>query len=257
MKKYHFISGLPRSGANILNSILNQNPKFHATTSNPLARFVRQIINESNYLPEYQLQCSQEKQIGLLQNLIDTYHSEPDKQVFFNTNTLWTGLLPALEQISPESRVICCVRDINEILNSFEKLFRSNPFVVSKFYTENQAETVYTRSVAAMTSGSPLRSAYDSLKEAITGYQKYMVMVLEYRYLTTDPESAMKSVYNFINEPYYMHDFENLASLDESYSMYAGIPGLYQVRKKVERNNQPMILPPDIINQFHGLEVWR
>jgi len=222
-----------------------------------LAGFVRQIINESNYLPEYRLQCSQEKQIGLIKNLIDTYHSDTDKQVFFNTNTLWTGLLPALEQITPDSRVICCVRDINEILNSFEKLFRSNPFIVSKFYSESQSETVYTRSVTAMTMGSPLRSAYDSLKEAITGYQKHMIMILEYRYLTTDPESAMKSVYNFIKEPYYKHDFENLKSLDKSYDMCAGIPGLYQVRKTVERSNEPLMLPPDIINQFQGLEVWR
>src|SRR3569832_2806671 len=36
MKKYHFISGLPRSGSTLLAALLLQNPRFHAGMTSPV-----------------------------------------------------------------------------------------------------------------------------------------------------------------------------------------------------------------------------
>jgi len=257
MKTYHFISGLPRSGSTLLTAILNQNPKFYSNISNPLARFVKRIIIESHSGPGYYLQCPETKQQKLIQQLVDTYHYDIAAEVCFNTNRGWTSLLPVLEKTYPTSRVICCVRDIPEILNSFEKLFKSNPFVISKLYTEETAETVYTRSTSLMIPGGMVRDAYDSLKEAITGPQKYMLMIIEYKHLTNKPEETMRALYNFIGEPYYQHDFNNLESNWEAYDHEVGIPGLHRIRRKLENKSTEIVLPPDIWQQFSDLEVWR
>ena len=45
-KKYHFISGLPRSGSTLLAALLRQNPDFHASMSGPIAALFEGIINQ-------------------------------------------------------------------------------------------------------------------------------------------------------------------------------------------------------------------
>lgn len=257
MKKYHFISGLPRSGSTLLTAILNQNPRFYSNISNPLARFVKRITTESYSGPGYHLQCPEIKQIKLIQSIVDTYHYDIDQEVCFNTNRGWTALLQVLEKTHPNSRVICCVRDIPEILNSFERLFKQNPFEMSKLYNDESAENVYTRSNSLMMPGGTVRFAYDSLKEAITGPQKYMVMVLEYKQLVSKPAETMRALYNFIGEPYYQHDFDNLESNWSQFDAEVGISGLHNIRKKLEQKSMDIVLPPDIWQQFSDLEVWR
>ena len=257
MQKYHFISGLPRSGSTLLTSILNQNPRFNSNISNPLARFVRSIITESYAGPGYHLQCPEEKRLELIQNLISTYHSHLKQEICFNTNRGWTALLPLLDNSYPDSKVICCVRDINWILDSFERLFRSNPFTISKLYSEQEAESVYTRCYSLMNEGHTLRFAYDCLKEAITGPHKHKIMLLEYNQLVKHPELTMRSLYNFIQEPYYNHDFNDVEASYDEYDFEAGINGLHKIRKRVEYIERQPIIPPDIWSQFSNLEVWR
>lgn len=257
MQKYHFISGLPRSGSTVLTSILNQNPKFHSSIANPLAKFVLAIINESFSSSGYNIQCSEKKRIELIQQIIKTYYSDIPKDVCFNTNRGWTNLLPVVDKVFPDAKVICCVRDINSILDSFEILFKKNPFIVNKLYNGNDAESVYSRAYSMMSPGYPLRFAYDSLKEGISGPHKHKIMLIEYNTLTQNPELIMKALYNFIDEPYYNHDFNNIESDNTEFDFEVGISGLHSIRKKLEFIERESILPPDILREFSGLEVWR
>jgi sulfotransferase len=257
MKKYHFISGLPRSGSTLLTSILNQNPRFNSNISNPLARFVRSIIIESHASPGYALQCPEEKRIELIQQLIQTYHSHIQQEVCFNTNRGWTNLLPQLETVLPDAKVICCVRDIKWILDSFERLFKENPFVLSKMYSEEEAENVYSRAYALMTPGHSVRFAYDSLKEAMTGPQKRKIILVDYEQLTQNTEQTMRALYSFIGEPYFEHDFNDVESSFDEFDLDAGIIGLHKIRKEVRFIERQPILPPDLWNEFANLEVWK
>ena len=77
-------------------------------------------------------------------------------------------------------------------------------------YAPDSVQTVYTRADTQMTPGSTLRFAYDSLKEAIPGHNKQNLLLVEYDELTQSPEKIMRQVYEFINEPYYDHDFSSV-----------------------------------------------
>jgi sulfotransferase len=257
MKTVHYISGLPRSGSTVLTSILNQNPNFYANISNPLPRFVQTIITETESAPEYSYECPEPLRIKLIHNLIQTYHSTTDRPVCFNTNRGWTSMMPLIEAVDNKSRVICCVRDINWILDSFEVLFRKNPFSLSRLYDEYERETVYTRANALMAQGHTVRFAYDCLKEAITSNQKHMLMLIEYDNLTKNPKQVMQALYNFIEQPYFEHDFENIEASYDEYDRIAGIKDLHKVRKRIEYVPRRPILPPDIWQQYSNLEVWR
>ena len=251
------MSGLPRSGSTLLTSILNQNPKFYSTISNPLARFCKSVVVETFAGPGYQLECPEAKRIKLIENLIKTYHEDYPQEVCFNTNRGWGLLLPMLDQTFPDAKLICCVRDINWILDSFEVLFRKNPFTLSRLYSEEDRQTVYTRANSLMMPGHTVRFAYDSLKEAIVGPQKHKIFLVEYEQLTKNTEQTMRSLYNFIGEEYYNHDFNNVNCSYDEYDDDAGIKGLHTIRKEVKYMPRQPIIPPDIWNEFSGLEVWR
>ena len=131
MKNYYFISGLPRSGTTLLSTILNQNPKFQASISGPLARFARAIITESSSQGGYRHQCPEVKRKTMIKSLFENYYDDVTKEVIFDTNRGWNLLLPLLKDLYPYTKVIICVRDIASILDSFEVLIRKNPYANS------------------------------------------------------------------------------------------------------------------------------
>lgn len=256
-KKVHMISGLPRSGSTLLSTILNQNPDFTANISSPLARFVRAVITESHAGPGYHLQCDEPRRIKLIQGLVENYYYDTDAPVCFNTNRGWTALTDVLAVSNPESKVICCVRDIPAILDSFETLFRKNPFSISKMYSQEEATNVYTRCDALMNPGHTLKFAYDSLREAMSGSNSHKLLIVEYEELARTPEKVIRSLYSFINEPYFDHDFTAVEASYDEYDADANINGLHKIRKGVSYISRKPIIPQDIWQKYSGLEGWR
>lgn len=257
MQQHYFISGLPRSGTTLLSTILNQNPLFQASISGPLARFSHAIIEESSSQGGYRYQCDEAKRKKLIQGLFSNYYDNPSKQVFFDTNRGWTLLLPLLKDLFPYTKVIACVRDINWILDSFETLVRKNPYALTTMFSPEENTNVYSRAQTLMHESRTVGFAYMALKQAITGAEKNMLMLVEYETLCKQPENTLKSIYSFINQPYFQHDFDNVEISYDEFDQDVNLKGLHTTRKKVEWVERKMILPPDIQQRFAGLEVWR
>ena len=100
--QFNFISGLPRSGTTLLSTILNQNPKFQASISGPLARFARAIIQESSAQGGYRLQCPEPTRKKIIHGIFDNYYHDTSKEVVFDTNRGWTLLTPLLKELYPQ-----------------------------------------------------------------------------------------------------------------------------------------------------------
>lgn len=257
MKKYHFITGLPRSGTTLLSTILKQNPRFEASISGPLARYVRAIIHESSSQGGYRFECPPEKRKKLLLGLFDNYYDDETKQVAFNTNRGWSLLLPTVKDMYPQSKILMCVRDIGWILDSFETLQRKNPYVFTSMFSPDENINVYTRAETLLNPGRTLGFAYSGLKQAITGEHRHSIMLIEYDDLARNPEMMMRAVYNFIGEPYYPHDFNNVEASYDEFDEDVQLPGLHTTRKKIEFIPRDTIIPPDIWQTVRGMEVWR
>lgn len=256
MKKYHFISGLPRSGSTLLSSILKQNPRFHASITDPLATLVKGVLETCQHGPGMKSEVPIERRKNLLYSLFEGYYKEVDSEVCFNTNRAWTVITPLLKELFPDSKIICCVRDIKWILDSFELAARKNPLSTNTVFEGDNNRNVYTRMDSLMSSGGILEFPYTSLKQAITSEEQNMIMLVEYEQLCKNPEGMLKAIYNFIDEPYYKHDFDNVDGAWDEYDMDIGIP-LHKVKRKVEWKPRQTILPPDIINKYSNMEVWR
>ena len=264
MKKYHFIAGLPRSGSTLLAAILNQNPNFFAGISNPLGEFVKHIINSANLDPGWRSYTSDERMKLVISGLFDNFYYDVEKPVCFSTNRNWATQFHILNAIYPNAKIICVVRDIVEILNSFEWLYQKNPFKISAVYgptlKENEDEpsfvskNVYQRSYGTLTYIDRHLSA---LKEIYFGPYNHKMMLIEYKHLCENPTNVIKNLYEFIEEPLYSHDFNKLEYENISYDYHMNAPGMHTVRKNVQSDNKSLILPFDIIEKCTGMEFWR
>lgn len=254
-KKYHFITGLPRSGSTLLSSILKQNPRFHASITDPLATMVKGVIETSQDGPGMKTEVPIERRKNIVKALFEGYYQDVDKEVIFNTNRAWTLLTPQMKDLYPESRMIVCVRDINWILDSFETAHRKNPMSINTA-TGGLSGTVYSRVEGLMEEKGIVGFPYIGIKQAITGNEKNMLLLVEYDQLCKTPKDIMQAVYQFIDEPYYEHDFNNVENNWDEYDAEIGIK-LHQVRKQVQFIPRKSILPPDIQQKFANMEVWR
>jgi len=255
MKKYHFITGLPRSGSTLLTSILNQNPKFHSSITDPLATFIKGMLETLVNEPGMKSEFPEFRRANCIRGMFDGYYEHIDKEVIFNTNRAWTYLTPQVKHVWPNAKMIVCVRDVNWVLDSFEVAHRKSPLSTNTV-TGGPGKSVYERVDMLMTDQGVVGFPYVGIKQAITSNERNMLMLVEYNDLTKNPEKVMKALYSFIDEPYFEHDFNDVEASWDEYDKEIGM-SLHRIRKKVEYIPRNFILPPDILQKFANMEVWR
>lgn len=256
--KAHFISGLPRSGSTLLAALLRQNPRFHAAMTSPVGGLVDRMLEAMSEDNEFSVFISQEQKRTLIASIFSAYYSpQADKQVIFDTNRLWCSKLPLIQELFPEAKVICCVRNIAWIMDSIELLIRRNAFDVSRLFN-NPAEraTVYSRTEALSQGTRLVGYAYNALKEAFYSEQSASLLLVDYELLTINPAKTMSLIYQFIGEDYFEHDFDSVEYQEPEFDNKLKTPGLHQVRSKVEFKPRKTILPPDLFERFDGLSFW-
>lgn len=256
-KKFHFISGLPRSGSTLLTGILRQNPRFYSDISDSLLEFTLSIVN-SNMDNAVRSLNSELRLKNTINGIFDGYYKHIDREIIFNCNRGWTKHLEYIYQLNDNFRVICCVRDYKWILNSFERLYkhRSLRQPVNLPSYGNNTLTVWHRT-DFLGNDSFVRFNYNALQEAFYGpYKKHMLFV-EYDDLTKTPKDTIQRIYDFIEEPYYDHNFNEVEYSNQEYDDPLLLPGLHTVRKKVEYVENDIILPPDLWEKYSNWEFWR
>lgn len=256
-RRLHFISGLPRAGSTLLSALLRQNPRFHAGMSSPVAGLFNTLTGEMSQRNEFSVFIDDEQRARILRGMVENYYG-PDlgADVIFDTNRSWCMRMPAIRQLWPQSRVIACVRDIAWIVDSIERLVRSNALTPSSMFNYAPGSTVYGRVNQLASADGMVGYAYDALKEAFFGADADRLMLVQYDSLTRDPARALAAIYDFIGEPAFKHDFENISFDASEFDRRAGTPGLHHVRKRVSHELRDTMLPPDLVRRFENDSFW-
>ncbi|MEG3978575.1 sulfotransferase [Microcoleus sp. herbarium8] len=256
--KAHFISGLPRSGSTLLAALLRQNPRFHAAMTSPVGGLVERMLEAMSEDNEFSAFISPEQKRALIMSIFSAYyHPQADKEIIFDTNRLWCSKLPLIQELFPEAKVICCVRNIAWIMDSIELLIRRNTFDISRLFN-NPAEraTVYSRTEALSQGSRLVGYAYNALKEAFYSEQSASLLLVDYDLLTKGPAKTMSLIYQFLGEEPFEHDFDNVEYQEPEFDNKLQTKGLHQVRSQVEFKQRTTILPPDLFERFDSLSFW-
>lgn len=253
----HFISGLPRSGSTLLAALLKQNPRFEAGMSGPLAGLFGALLGQMSARNEYSVFLDDAKRQRILHGLFDNFYAESTADVIFDTSRAWCAWMPAIARLFPSAKVIACVRDLTWVIDSIERLIQRNVFSPSSIFNYNAGGTVYTRANGVAGQDGMVGAPYDALKQACYGAQKHRLLLVQYETLTTDPTRTLRAIYDFIGEPVYEHDFDNVDYDVTEFDERAGTPGLHTVRGQVKAEPRETLLPPDLFNRFANDAFWR
>lgn len=163
-----------------------------------------------------------------------------------------------LKALYPEARMICCVRDVAWIMDSFEQLVRKNALEpASLFVTPEERATVYSRAEALGHRDRVVGFSWSALKEAYYGEHSSSMLILEYDILTTRPQDCLALIYDWLGEPAFAQDIENVEYDAPEFDRQLGTPGLHKVRRRVAPVSRRMVLPPDLVDRYGKLAFWR
>jgi sulfotransferase len=257
-RRFHFISGLPRSGTTLLAAILNQNPRFRAGMTSPLADIMGVVMSEASSKNDFSFDVSDEQRVALLRGLVENFYSvQAGTDVVFDTSRLWCSRMQLLDTLFPGVKVIACVRQLAWVLDSMERLVRRQPVSVSKVFRFDTNTTVYSRVEALTDPRGMVGFAYQATKEAFYGpHAQNQLLMLTYESLVSDPVAAVRAVYQFLDEPWFEHDFDHIQYNADEFDARVGMPGLHSVRPKVEAIERQPILPREVFGRFANEAFW-
>lgn len=256
--KYHFISGLPRSGSTLLAALLRQNPRFTAGMSGPVGGLFTTLLSEMSAKNEGAVFIDDAQRQRILKGLFDSYYADQGAEVVFDNNRLWCAKLSPLKALFPEAKIIACVRDLPWIIDSIERLVQQNAFQPSSIFGYQGGGTVYTRANGVAGTDGMVGFALDAVRQAVYGDDAAgRLMLVRYDSLASNPGATLKAIYDFIGEPVFDHDFEHIGYDDRGFDAKAGTSGLHKLRPKIEARERRTILPPDLFQRFAHDAFWQ
>lgn len=257
MKRYHFITGLPRSGSTLLASILNQNPRFHASIQSPVGQAVCDLLAGLGPRNESERYLTDAQRAAMLHGVIEGYYAGGYSEVVFDNNRRWTANVGLLAHLYPDSVMLACVRDPRAIVDSFERLFQKNPMHLSVIVGGVSNTTVYERVTELMKPTGVVGFSLNAFRTAFFGPFNKRVVVVEYDDLARFPAAVMQDVYKVLGEEPFNHNFQAIHPIlgAAEFDKELGAPGLHDLKPEVIYEPRTSILPPDILSAL-PLPFW-
>lgn len=221
--KLHFLSGLPRSGSTLLTSILYQNPTIHTEGVSGLCDLMwsaqRSLDNQATYANRRRDHADR-----MIRSLPSMYYSEIDRPIVIDKCRAW--MLPLnLEMIerhiSKDPKIICCVRDVGEIIRSFDRLFDLNGLDV-----EDRLPFM-----------SELDMSLVGLDHVIRCDDQDRFLMVEYDRLVDSTSAVLDEIYEFLEIPGFEHDLSSIRNENPEDDSVYGLEGMHEVRPSISRRN--------------------
>lgn len=226
--------------------------------SSPVCSLMQSCLEQVGANGEFYSFFDENKRKRLCHALFASYYDDQkDKSVLFDTNRIWTARLHQLVELFDDFKVICCVRSPAWVMDSFERIYRKNPFEYSRMFSPQSRQTVYTRCESIASVNGPMGSAWTALKEAYYGEYSDRLLLIDYDLLTQYPSQAMELFYEFIGESYFQHDYQNVEYQEGEFDSLLGVQGLHTVKRQVEFTPRRSILPPDLFSKYSEMAFWQ
>jgi len=235
---YYFLGGLPRSGSTLLCNILAQNPRIQTGPASGVMDVMFLVRNNWDNLIEFKANPNEAGKLRVMRGVLDSFYSNIDKPIIIDKSRGWIAFLEMAEEVlGHKAKVIVPVRDVRDILASFEKLWRRNSSTKQTQQEKDnfwKYQSVEGRAEIWLQNNQPVGLAYNRIKDAITrGFSDRMLFV-DFDKLTKDPEEQIKRIYKFLGEEYFPHDFNNVKQIFWENDEVYGFKDLHTIRSKVE-----------------------
>lgn len=254
---------MPKAGSEILQCILHQNSQIYGSPTSPLLEY--QFGARANYdLAEVKSQDTklmQEAFVSMCAGMAQSYYKPiTDRPIVCDKNRGWCHYHRWVEQWNPEPKMICMIRDLRSIIASFERAYRENrhspqgidsPQKLQNMTLEQRVDYwLNTQPV-----GLALMRTYDSFQQKISN----KIHFLKYEDLCNDPDKEMREIYDYIGEPYFKHDFNNIKKEVYEDDSHFGIFGKHTIKNKIEKTRPKSwedVLSEPVAKSIRDKHLW-
>jgi len=204
-KKLFFLVAQPRSGNTLFASIMNQNPEIAATPNSITLEIMKDLflLKETDVFLNYPDHKSLD---NVLDSVFDTYYKNwPQRIIIDRGPVITTGNFKLMQKhFKRPFKCIVLLRDLMDVLASYMQWYTENPNAFPNKYGDTDEKKL---SKIMQTDGAVAKSL-----EAIKNSYNYknICHYVKYDDIVTNPEQEFRKIYEFINEPYFNHRFNNL-----------------------------------------------
>ena len=238
MERLFFQSSLPRAGSTLLQNIIAQNPDFYATPTSGVLELVFAARGNYTDSPEFKAQDADLMKTGFLsfcRNGMDGYYNAiTDKKYVIDKSRGWGIHYDFLNLIYPNPKIVVMVRDLRDVFASMEKNYRKNPDKANPILNWAQmAGTTVPKRVDIWAQSQPIGLAIERLQELFRLGIDSKVLFVKFEDLCLYPETTMTRIYEYLEVPYYEHNFDNIQQVTKEDDEVYGVFGDHEIRTKL------------------------
>ena len=270
-KNFYFIAGLQRSGGTLISAILNQNSDVWAAPTSPLLGIMQTMSGTFDTQTNKDFDRSLDL-VNTLKGIPNNFYESRHETNILDKNHSWSTpdalniVHKYIQEDMSKIKVICPVRNILEVLASFNTLIEKTPESVGNNNIDRGAARFTApdlpipdrRAEFLMMPNQDIQTHLFGMRQAANPNHRHIFHFVEYNDIVSNPEATMNGIYDFLEIDRFEHDFNNLKSQEKPDSS-TGMYNLHTVRSVVERKSvdPTTIFSPEIIQRYSNMEFWR
>lgn len=240
VQKIFFNASLPRAGSTLLQNILMQNPDIYSTPTSGVIELLSTARTLYSNGDAFKAQDSETMKSGFKnfcnKGFFGFYDGVTNRPYVIEKSRGWLGYQDFVEFFMGEKpKIICMVRDLRAIFSSMEKNYRKNPDKDPNIVNTVELKNMTTTSrIDHYSVSPPIGPSLEWLSETFQRKQDKDILFIRFEDLTLEPERELKKIYNYLELPYYQHDFNNVQQLTFENDIIHGIFGDHQIKPQVK-----------------------
>ena len=258
-----FQSSFPRAGSTLLQNILAQHPDIYVTPTSGVLELLYAARRNYTDLPEFKAQDSDTMYNAFTKfcqyGLYGFFEGITDKKYVVDKSRGWGYYSDFLNSFYSNPKIITMIRDPRAILASMEKNLRKHPEKYKDIINEGEMSGITTEQrIDIWTQNPPVGLAFQRLYQIIKEGRDKNMLFIKFENLTKVPQTEMNRVYEFLDIPPHIHDFDNVQQVTLEDDRVHGIYGDHIIRKKVQPipNDYNQILGTDASNWVRQHYNW-
>jgi sulfotransferase len=263
VEKIFYQSSLPRAGSTLFQNIMGQNPDFYVTPTSGTLELLYAARGNYTNSSEFKAQDQELMRTGFLnfckEGMYGFFNAITDKKYVMDKSRGWGIHYDFLNTIQPNPKIICMVRDFRDIFASMEKNYRANPEKQDPMldWSKMQGTTVPKR-IDIWSQNPPVGMAIERLTEIFRMGINSKMLFIKFEDLCLYPDMVMKRVYEYLELPYYQHDFDNIEQITKEDDEVYGVFGDHKIRTKLEpvRSRAKELLGKDVTEWIYNNYRW-
>ena len=238
MDKIFFQSSLPRAGSTLLQNIMGQNPEFYVTPTSGVLELVYAARANYSSSPEFKAQDQQLMKEGFISfcrgGVEGFFEGITDKPYVLDKSRGWGVHYGFLNSFYPDPKIICMIRDPRDIFASMEKNFRKSQHMDSGIVNHAEMKgTTTEKRIDIWANSQPVGLAMERLQQIVAEGIDEKMLIIKFEDLCSQPKVELGRVYDYLDLPYYEHDFNNVQQITVEDDSVYGIYGDHNIQTKV------------------------